>query len=207
MDFITNPKIDEYLRSLVNIDDPVLLKMEELGHRLNFPIVDRLVGNFLYLITKIKNPKLIVELGSGFGYSAYWFAKALRDGKVVLNDYKEENIEKAKKFFKEGNLTEKAVFEVGDAVENAKKYKNIDILFLDHEKSRYLEAVKELETNLSENALIIADNVLWHGKVIEENPNNKTKKILEFNEYMFKSGKFFSSIVPLRDGILLALKI
>ena len=204
MKFITNPEIEEYLKSLTQIDDPVLLKMEELGYRLNFPIVDRLVGNFLYIFTKIKKPKLIVELGSGFGYSAYWFAKALENGKVVLNDYREENIEKAKKFFKEGNLTQKAIFEIGDAVENAKKYKNIDILFLDHEKIRYLEAVKQLEENLSENGVVIADNVLWHGKVIEEKKDEKTEKILEFNEYMHKN--FETSILPIRDGLLIAIK-
>jgi predicted O-methyltransferase YrrM len=206
MEFITNPKIEEYLFSLLNVDDPVLLEMEELGHRLNFPIVDRLVGNFIYLLTKIKNPKLVVELGSGFGYSAYWFAKGLKDGKVVLNDYREENIKLAKEFFEKGNLLDKAVFETGDAVENAKKYKNIDILFLDLEKSRYLEAVKELENNLSEDAIVIADNVLWHGKVVKEIKDNQTKKIMEFNEYMFKSGKFESSVIPLRDGVLIALK-
>jgi len=204
MKFITSPEIEEYLKSLTQIDDPVLLKIEELGHRLNFPIVDRLVGNFLYIFTKIKKPKLIVELGSGFGYSAYWFAKALENGKVVLNDYREENIEKAKKFFKEGNLTQKAIFEIGDAVENAKKYKNIDILFLDHEKIRYLEAVKQLEKNLSESGVVIADNVLWHGKVIEEKKDEKTEKILEFNEYMHKN--FETSILPIRDGLLIAIK-
>ncbi len=208
MNFITNPDIEKYLYSLSIDEDPVLLEMEQYGHSLNFPIVDKLVGKLLYILTKIKKPKLVVELGSGFGYSAYWFAKALENGgKVVLNEYKEENIKLAQKFFKKANLLDKAVFEIGDAVENAQKYKDIDILFLDHEKSRYLEAVKTLEKNLSEEALIIADNVLWHGKVIEKEPDNKTKKIMEFNEYMFKSGKYFSSIIPLRDGVLIALKL
>lgn len=202
--FITNPEIENYLKSLVHINDTVLEDMENLGHKLNFPIVDRLVGSFFYIITQIKKPKLIVELGSGFGYSAYWFAKGLEDGKVVLNDYKEENINLAKKFFKEGNLYEKAIFEVGDAVENAKKYNSIDILFLDHEKSRYLEAIKQLENNLSKEAIIIADNVLWHGKVIEKDKDKKTEKINEFNEYM--NANFKTSILPLRDGVLIALK-
>jgi len=205
---ITNPKIEEYLFNLLDIKDPVLKEMEDLGHRLNFPIIDRLVGQFLYLITKLKNPSLIVELGSGFGYSAYWFAKALKsNGKVVLNDYKEENIQLAKKFFEKGGLQNKAIFEIGDAIENAKKYKNIDILFLDHEKSRYLDAVLKLEKNLSKNALIIADNVLWYGKVAEEDTDKKTQKIKEFNEYMFKSGKYESSIIPLRDGVLIGCSI
>lgn len=205
--FITNPDIENYIRNLTKVDDEVLLEMEKLGHRLNFPIIDRLVGRFIYLITKIKNPKLIVELGSGFGYSGYWFAKALSNGKVILSDYREENINKAKEFFKRGNLLDKAEFHIGDALEVAKKYKDIDILFIDHEKSRYLEAIKTLENNLSENALVIADNVLWDGKVLEDNTDKQTRKIKEFTEFMFNNSNFETCIVPIRDGVLLARKI
>ncbi len=204
--FITNPEIEEYLKSLIQEEDPVLKEMEELGHKLNFPIVDKLVGRFFYILTKLKNPKLIVELGSGFGYSGYWFAKALTDGKVVLTDYKEENINLAKKFFENGNLSEKAIFRTGDAIEIVSEYKNIDILFLDLEKRRYKEAVEKLIPNLNPNALIIADNVLWHGKVVQKNPDKQTEAIKEFNEFMFNLPDFFTTIIPLRDGVLISLK-
>ncbi len=205
--FITNPEIENYIRKLTVVEDEVLLEMEKLGHKLNFPIVDRLVGKFLYLITKIKSPKLVVELGSGFGYSGYWFAKALSNGKVILSDYKEENINKAKQFFKMGNLINKAEFYVGDALKIAKQYKDIDILFIDHEKSRYLEAIQTLEDNLADNALVIADNVLWDGKVLDENPDKQTRRIKEFTEYMFNNKNFETCIVPIRDGVLLARKV
>ncbi|NPA53514.1 MAG: O-methyltransferase [Aquificae bacterium] len=203
---IINPKIEKYLEKLSfeEKNDPIIKEMEEIAKKENFPIVGSLVGRFLYIITKQKNPSLIVELGSGYGYSAYWFAKALNKGKVVLIDYQEKNIEKAKEFFKRAGLEKKAEFKVGDALEIAKEYKNIDILFLDLEKSRYLEAIQSLEKNLSENALIIADNVLWHGKVINEKPDKKTLAIKQFNEYMFKH--YFSAIIPIRDGILLSIK-
>jgi predicted O-methyltransferase YrrM len=204
--FITNPDIEKYLISLSKENDPVLEEMENLGHQLNFPIVDKLVGRFLYLITKLKNPELIVELGSGFGYSGYWFAKALKKGKVVLTEYKEENINLAKEFFKKGNLLGKAEFHLGDGIEIASSYKNIDILFLDLEKRRYIEAVKKLLPNLSENALIIADNVLWHGKVVEDVSDNQTTAIKRFNNFMFELSGFFTTIIPLRDGILISYK-
>jgi len=204
--FITNPQIEEYLKSLPKEKDPILEEMENLGHKLNFPIVDKLVGRFLYLITKLKNPQLIVEVGSGFGYSAYWFAKALNKGKVVLTEYREENINLAKKFFERGNLIDKADFRLGDGIEIASEYKNIDILFLDLEKRRYKEAIEKLLPNLSSNALIIADNVLWHGKVVEEEIDNQTKAIKEFNEFMFSLPNFFSVMIPLRDGVLVSLK-
>lgn len=199
---INNPLILRYVESLIK-SDKVVQEMEELAEKLNFPIVERVVGKFLYMITKLKNPKLIVEIGSGFGYSAYWFAKALKDGKVVLTDYKETNLNLAEKFFKDGNLYEKAEFRCGDGIKIAKEYKDIDILFLDLEKGRYLEAIKSLEENLSENSLILADNVLWYGKVIEKDIDKKTESIKEFNEYMFD--RFDTTILPIRDGILVAI--
>ena len=158
----------------------------------------------MFLITKLKNPGLIVEIGSGFGYSAYWFTKALSNGKVVLTDFSKENIELAKKFFEKGNLIDRAEFHVGDGMEIAQEIKGIDILFLDHQKTKYLEAVKKLEGNLNDGALVIADNTLWHGKVVEENPDRQTKAILEFNKYMFNNERFFSSLIPVRDGVLLS---
>jgi predicted O-methyltransferase YrrM len=198
---INNPLIERYVKELIKVDD-VILEMEELAEKLNFPIVDRIVGKFLYFITKIKNPSLIVEIGSGFGYSAYWFAKGLKDGMVVLTDYKEENLNLAEEFFKKGNLLDKAVFRLGDGIEIAREYNNIDILFLDLEKARYLDAVKGLEMNLASDGIIIADNVLWHGKVVSENPDKKTEKIKEFTQYMFDN--FDTTILPVRDGILLS---
>jgi len=206
--FITHPDIEKYLLSLSKEEDPVLNQMEEYGHSINFPIIDRLVGRLLFVLTKIKKPKLVVELGSGFGYSAYWFAKALEnDGKVVVVDYKEENIQKAKDFFEKGGVLNKAVFEVGDAVKVAKKYQDIDILFMDLEKSRYLEAFKEVEPNLSKDAVIIADNTLWSGKVLQENLDSQTRGLKEFTEYMFKNPDYYTSLVPLRDGVLIAVRL
>ena len=205
MEWVTNLQVEEYIKSLPFEEDTVLKEMEEFGKKTNFPIVGNLVGRFLYIITKIKKPSLVVEVGSGFGYSAYWFAKAIDKGKVVLTDYREENINMAKQFFEKGKLTEKAEFYIGDGIEIAKNFKNIDIFFLDLEKSRYLEAVKSLKENISKEGLIIADNVLWHGNVIKENVDKKTDAIKKFNEYMFLN--YFSAILPVRDGLLLALNI
>ncbi len=201
MKYINNPEVEIYIKNLIGVDE-VILEMEDKAKKENFPIVDRIVGKFLYFITVLKAPKLIVEIGSGFGYSAYWFAKGLKDGKVVLTDYKTENIQKAKEFFQKGNLIGRAIFEVGDGIQIAKRYKNIDILFLDLEKVRYIEAIETVKQNLSDDGVIIADNVLWGGKVLDENPDKKTKKIKEFTEYMFKN--FDTTILPIRDGVLIS---
>jgi caffeoyl-CoA O-methyltransferase len=126
---ITDPKINDYLMRLSGITDEHILEVEHIAKERGFPIVERLVGKLLFILTKLKSPKLIVELGSGFGYSAYWFAKALTRGKVVLTDYSEENIRYAKNLFRETGLLRKAEFRVGNALEIAKAYKLIDILF------------------------------------------------------------------------------
>ncbi|MDQ7055175.1 MAG: hypothetical protein Q9M89_01155 [Persephonella sp.] len=124
--------------------------------------------------------------------------------RLCLIDYSERNINLAKEFFKEGNLLDKICFRVGDAISIGQEYRNIDILFLDLEKVRYLEAIQTLEKNLSEDGIVIADNVLYQGKVVFEKEDRKAKVLDSFNRYM--SENYFSVILPVRDGILVGIK-
>ena len=203
---ITDPKINDYLMSLSREDDRHILEMERIARKNGFPIVERLVGRLLFMLTKLNDPRLIVELGSGFGYSAYWFARALNKGRVVLTDYNAENMEYAKNLFRETGLIRKAEFRVGNALEIAGEYKDIDILFIDIEKHQYLDAVRALIPNLNRNALIIADNTLWYGRVTEKTGDKETLGIKRFNKYLFEHRDFMTVIVPLRDGVLIAYK-
>ncbi len=203
---ITDPKINDYLMKLSVEDDKHILEMERIAREKGFPIVERLVGKLLFILSKLKAPKLIVELGSGFGYSAYWFAKALNGGKVVLTDYSEENIKYAKNLFHETGLVRKAEFRTGNALEIAGEYRNIDILFIDIDKHQYPEAVRTLIPNLNRNALIIADNTLWYGRVTEKIRDKETLGIKRFNKYLFEHPDFMTAIIPLRDGVLIAYK-
>jgi caffeoyl-CoA O-methyltransferase len=204
---ITDQEIEKYLMDLSFEDDPFILEMEHIARQRNFPIVNRLVGRLLFVITTIKKPGLIFELGSGFGYSAYWFARALGDGKVVLTDYDDEHIGYAKAMFEKAGLREKAEFRVGDALTILEEYECIDILFIDLDKWQYVEAVRRAMHRLNSSALVIADNALWYGKVIEKKGDRDTEGIKEFNHFMFGRRDFFTTIIPLRDGILLACKV
>lgn len=204
---ITNPDIEKYLMKLSMENDPVVLEMEEIARRKKFPIVDRLVGRFLYLITRIKRPRLVVELGSGFGYSAYWFAKAMDRGKVVLTDFEQDNIDYAEKIFRDTDLIKKARFHTGDAIENALKYKNIDILFIDIDKEQYPAAMLAMKKNLSRDAIVITDNTLWYGKVLDRKKDRETESIVEFNQMMYDDKDFFTTILPLRDGLLVSYRV
>lgn len=206
---ITDPRIESYIMDLAPGEDPFLEAMEERAKETGVPIIDRLVGRLLYILTRLKKPGLVVELGSGFGYSSYWFARALgNQGKVVLTDYSEQHMAYARKIFSEAGLSARAEFRVGDALRIGGEYENVDLLFIDIDKYQYLEAIRVMLPKLAENALVIADNALWHGTVAEENPQFKDSgAVRRFNEFMFSQGDFFTTIVPLRDGVLLAYKI
>jgi len=204
---ITDPRIEKYLMNLSVEDDRHVLEMERIAKEKDFPIVDRLVGRLLFVLTKLKKPKLIVELGSGYGYSGYWFVRALGRGRVVLIDHSERNIDYAEKTFRKKGLSRKAEFRVGNAMKIAQEYGNIDILFIDIDKHQYLHALKTLLPNLNRNALIIADNTLWYGKVLGRIGDRETAGIKEFNHYMFTNKDFFTTILPLRDGVLVSYKL
>ncbi|RNC72685.1 MAG: methyltransferase domain-containing protein [Desulfuromonadales bacterium] len=205
---ITDPRIEEYLKGLTTEDDPHLLAMEAMAKELTFPFVDRLVGRLLYILTRIRQPRLVVELGSGFGYSAWWFARAISiTGKVVMTDHAPENIDYARRMFQENGLFDRLEFRVGDALEIGPQYRDIDILFIDIDKHQYRQAIETMLPCLAKNALVIADNSLWYGKVAEGEDDPETRGIREFNEFMFSRQDFFPTILPLRDGVMLAYRL
>lgn len=114
----------------------------------------------------------------------------------------------ARKIFNEAGLSGRAEFRVGDALRIGGEYENIDLLFIDIDKYQYPEAIRVMLPKLAANALVIADNALWHGTVAEEDPQFKDSGAMrQFNEFMFNHGDFFTTIVPLRDGVLLAYKL
>ncbi len=205
---ITDPRIESYLLGMAPDEDPHLVAMEEKALETGLPIVGPLVGRLLYLLTRLKQPALIVELGSGFGYSGYWFARALSlRGKVVMTDYSEDNMAYARQVLSESGLVERAEFRVGDALQAGREYENIDLLFIDIDKYQYVDAIEAMLPRLAKNALVVADNALWHGRVAEEGETDReTETVRRFNEYMFSHEEFFTTIVPLRDGVLVAYK-
>jgi predicted O-methyltransferase YrrM len=202
---ITSPDIEKYLFSLCPHVPEYVLKMEEEARKRDFPIVDRIVGQLLSVLASLKKPELVVELGSGFGYSAYWFARAMEGGRIVLTDREKGNIESAKATFELAGLADMAEFHVGEAMEAAKNYREIDILFVDHDKAEYKDSVETLLPNLAPGAMIIADNTLWQGKVLTERDED-TLGILAFNEFMFSHEGFNTTLLPIRDGVLVAVR-
>jgi len=207
--YIINPKIEEYLRNLNPIQDNVLKEMEELGNERGFPIIGPLVGSLLYQLAIIIGAKRVFDMGSGFGYSAYWFAKALgKEGLVIFAELSEKNAWLAREFFRRGGLDNRVEIHVGDALQILEETDGeFDVIFNDIDKEYYPLVVDEAYKKLRRGGLFITDNVLWFGRVLTDDLSPSTKGVKEFTRLLFEEKGFVTTIIPIRDGISLSVKL
>jgi predicted O-methyltransferase YrrM len=206
---IVNAHIVEYLLNVAPDRDATLQDMEEHAAARNFPIVGPLVGRVLYQFAKVSRAERILELGSGFGYSAYWFAKAMgRDGRVICTEGNEENAEHARAYFQRGKIANKITFLVGDALKLIDDVDGqFDIIFNDIDKHQYPRAFRKALPRLRKGGLLISDNVLWSGKVLGHKPDRDTAGILTYNRLIYSSRDLFTTIIPLRDGVSVSVRL
>jgi predicted O-methyltransferase YrrM len=201
---IVDPRLERYLEGLLDDPDPVQREMEELARQRGFPIVGPLVGRLLMLLAKATSARRILELGSGFGYSALWFARALPDdGEIILTEYDSEDSERSREFLVAAALAERATFLVGDALQLVASVAGpFDIIFNDVDKEQYPAALEKALPKLRPGGLLITDNVLWQGRVVDENPPEpSTAGVLEFNRRIHADPRLEVAMVPLRDGL------
>lgn len=208
-----NPAIENYMRGLLNkTEHPVLTDMETLARKCNFPIVDRLVGAFLESQARSLNAKRVFEFGSGYGYSAYWFAKAVgKDGQVICTDGDPTNKQKAEQFLSAVSLWDTVDFYTGMAQAIFTQTEGVfDICYNDVDKGDYPEIWQLAKDRIRPGGLYIADNVLWHGRVAmteyEDVVPGWTEAICEHNDQIFNDPEFDSFINPIRDGVIVARK-
>ncbi|UCC80039.1 MAG: O-methyltransferase [Candidatus Zixiibacteriota bacterium] len=206
---ITDPRINEYIKNIGKSSDPVLKEMEKYAVENHFPIIGPMVGPFLRQLAIITNAKNILELGSGFGYSAYWFAGGIPDdGRIICTDSDESNRKRALEYLKRGGFERKIDFRLGDALEIASNLEGpFDIIMNDIDKHGYPKAFDPAVRLLKPGGIFITDNVLWSGRVLSEKSDENTKGIQEFNRRLFNSDGILSSIIPIRDGLGLAVKL
>jgi len=206
-----NPAIENYMRGLVwQTDHPVLTEMETRAAKSNFPIIGRLAGVFLETMAKTAKAKRVFEFGSGFGYSAYWFAKAVGvDGQVVCTDSKPSNKQQAEFYLKEAGLADRVDFKVGFAQEVFAEIEGLfDICYNDVDKGDYPQIWLMAKDRVRPGGLYIADNVLWRGRVAMEKYTDVfpgyTEAIIEHNRLIFNDPEFDAFINPTRDGVIVA---
>ncbi|RPH94125.1 O-methyltransferase [candidate division KSB1 bacterium] len=200
--------VDRYLSGLIPARDNVLEQMENLAREQNFPIIGPLVGELLFLLARSIGAHRVLELGSGYGYSAMHFAKAISvNGKVICTDYKSENALLAQKYFHDAELSHKLEFHVGNAVEIMESLVGeFDVVLMDVEKEVYPATFRKAWPRVRTGGLFIADNLLWHGRVFSGDEQPSTRAMHEFTRLIYETPGARSSIIPLRDGVSVTLK-
>ena len=212
---IVDPRVEDYMRSLLTrYDESVLLEMEAEGKERGFPIIGRLVGVTVELLARSVGAERVFELGSGFGYSAYWFSRAVGSGgEVHGTDGDPANEPKALDYLSRAGLAEPIRWHVGDAVTNLGAVEGeFDVVYNDIDKEGYPDAWRAARERVRVGGLYLCDNVLWSGAVADPAGDHgrdakTTNAILEHNRMIADDERFASSIVPTRDGVFVALRV
>jgi predicted O-methyltransferase YrrM len=208
---IVNPQIEEYLRNLYDDGDPVRREMEALAAKRGFPIVGPLVGRMLSLLAHAIGAKRVFELGSGYGYSALFFAKAVGpDGVVHCTDTSESNVRLAKDFLGRAGVFSRVTYHTEEATAALRRVGGIwDIVYNDIDKDGYPDTVDLAYEHLRPGGLFITDNVLWSGRVLpgQNDAAASTRGVVEFTRRLFQHPGFLTSINPTRDGVAVALRV
>lgn len=211
--------VDGYLDDLVTaqLHDPVLVDMERRASELDFPIVGRATGRYLELTTQIAGARRVIELGSGFGYSTYWFARGVgEDGEVIGIDGDADNARLAEDHLRRAGLWERTETRVGDALRVFAEIDGpLDIVFCDVDKDGYPAVWEAVAERLPVGGLFICDNVLWYGRVAGLAPTGQDPEVAAaqaavapavaaMTREVVNDPRYVSSIVPIRDGLLVA---
>lgn len=206
---IVDAAVERYMRSLAPSRHPVLREMEAYAAEKNFPIIGPLCGRLLYQYALLVGAKQVFEMGSGFGYSTFWFAMAVGPkGRVIHTDNSEENSHQAKKFLGQAGLADRVVFEVGDALETVHRYEGpFDVILIDVDKEGYPEALQLAKERVRVGGLILTDNVLWSGAVAHPPSDKATESILTYNRAAFEDPDLLTTILSVRDGLAVSLRL
>jgi predicted O-methyltransferase YrrM len=211
LDSITNPEIDDYLAQLYENDDPVRHEMEALARDRNFPIIGFLSARHLYQLAQMIKAKRVFELGSGYGYSALFFSRAVgEEGVVHCTELSPENIGLAEKFLTRAGVWNRVTYHQEEATTALRRVGGSwDIIYNDINKDGYPATIDLAYEHLRPGGLFITDNVLWSGQVLEgKNDGSKsTQGVVEFNQRLMAHPGFMTTIYAVRDGVAVALKL
>jgi len=206
---LVDRRIDAYLANLAAHGDPVLAEMEALGEQREFPIVGPQVGRLLEVAARACGARSVLELGSGFGYSAYWFLRAVgNEGTVLLTEGSAERAREADAFLTRGGFAGRYRIEVGDGLAIAEALSGpYDVVFCDIDKHDYPKALPVARRLLRAGGLFITDNMLWDGNVLSSPQDRTTEGVLALTRELYAAKDFAATLVPIRDGVTVAVKV
>lgn len=202
-----NPEMDRYLENHASSEPEILKKLRrETFQKTTQPhmISGYQQGRLLTIVSKMLNPKNVLEIGTFTGYATLCLAEGLSsDGKITTLDVNEDLAYLPRKYFSESKFSNQIDFQIQDAKEFLRNTDEVfDLIFIDADKENYAEYFRLIKPKTKSGSVILFDNVLWYGKVLEENPKQKSTQIIkELNDLAAKDEDFENLILPLRDGV------
>jgi predicted O-methyltransferase YrrM len=206
---ILNPRIEAYLERLAGTRDPVLREMEAIARRRGFPIIGPQVGALLCQLALISGARRILELGSGYGYSASWFARGLaRGGRITCVDGDRENAQAARYFFQRQRIAGRIRYIVGDGLEVARRLRGtFDIVLNDVDKEDYPRVLPVVLPRLRRGGILVTDNMLWNGRVVRGDRSESARGVRGLTRLLYTSDRFLTTLLPIRDGVTISVKL
>jgi caffeoyl-CoA O-methyltransferase len=220
MEAIVSEDIVQFACAMGPTSDSVIDEMDAYADEIGLPTVGPDVGGWLAFLARITDARSVFEFGSGFGYSAYWFARALPDdGEIILTEHDSEKLDRAHEYLSRGGYLDQATLEQGDAVETIEHYDSpFDIAFLDHEKHRYCEAFESIREQVSSGGFVIADNTMTAPPHVDFDDlvafadghdvemSEGTRGIANYLEMVTNDPAFETVILPLGEGVAVSHK-
>jgi len=208
---ITVPEVEDYAYSLLPARDEVVAEIEADAARNDVPIVGPMVARLLYQLALMTGAKRVFEMGSAIGYSTIWWARGVGEGgEVIYTDGNPQNANKARRYFERAGVEQRIKICTGDALELLSEQKEpFDIIFNDVDKRSYPRVLRLVAPKLRKGGLFVTDNTLWSGLVAKDAApdDRETKAIQEFNRLLYASPEFYANVLPIRDGVTVAIRL
>jgi predicted O-methyltransferase YrrM len=209
--------LSTYLDGLVPTRPPEMQAMEAYAQRIDFPIIGPASGQLCYQLARLSGARRIFEMGSGFGYSTAWFARAVQDnggGEVYHVVWDADLSRQARQHlgilgFGSNGSRVAVHYRVSEAIQALKETEGpFDLIFNDIEKHAYPESLPVIREKLRPGGVLIVDNLLWHGRIFDASDQTAdTTAIQEFTRLLTTDPTWITTIVPIRDGVMVAYKI
>lgn len=200
----------QYIESMVPNRSPLLLRMEEEAAREYIPIIQLPSIQLIRILLQLHRPRRILEIGTAIGYSTIWLASAAPDAQILSLEISEEKVERARENLAEAGLSDRVTVLHQDACEGIAVDEPFDMVFIDAAKGQYMKFFNNFVPHLRTGGLLICDNVLLHGMVIDEQvPRRKrtmTNRLRVFNRFLADHPALDTAFVPIGDGLALCIK-
>ena len=210
---ILERNIEEYIENHTTPEDDVLKSLNRATHLKTFypnMLSGSVQGKFLEMISHMLKPRRILEIGTFTGYSAIAFAKGLPDGgKIITLEMNDEMEPFIREYIEKSGMEDKIQLIMGDALEIIPGLDEMfDLVFIDADKEQYVDYYELALQKLRPGGFILADNVLWGGKAVnDKKPDKETKGIRRFNEHVKNDNRVEQVMLSVRDGLMLARKV